>query len=158
MSQLAVAWCLKNESVNCLLLGATSVEQFKEHIHALQVPTLKSKYSIILFTMVKKYLKIMEDTDNKLLMTKVLILIIEPLLTAYNNNLYIWRIVLFFKNQRKSQALGDKSLPMFSWIHIESKCMIFKMIFLCSNSKIGCKILRLRHTHAYFVLWEKIMI
>lgn len=36
MSQLAVAWCLKNESVNCLLLGATSVEQFKENIHALQ--------------------------------------------------------------------------------------------------------------------------
>lgn len=37
MSQLAVAWCLKNESVNCLLLGATSVEHFKENIHALQV-------------------------------------------------------------------------------------------------------------------------
>ncbi|KAJ2954398.1 hypothetical protein O0L34_g2662 [Tuta absoluta] len=37
MSQLAVAWCLKNESVNCLLLGATSVEQFKENIHALQI-------------------------------------------------------------------------------------------------------------------------
>lgn len=33
-----MAWCLKNESVNCLLLGATSVEQFKENIHALQVP------------------------------------------------------------------------------------------------------------------------
>ncbi|KAJ8737535.1 hypothetical protein PYW08_000130 [Mythimna loreyi] len=37
MGQLAVAWCLKNESVNCLLLGATSVEQFKENIHALQI-------------------------------------------------------------------------------------------------------------------------
>ncbi|XP_045509549.1 voltage-gated potassium channel subunit beta-2 isoform X1 [Colias croceus] len=37
MSQLAVAWCLKNENVNCLLLGATSVEQFKENIHALQI-------------------------------------------------------------------------------------------------------------------------
>lgn len=37
MSQLAVAWCLKNDSVNCLLLGASSVEQFKENIHALQV-------------------------------------------------------------------------------------------------------------------------
>ncbi|XP_046977413.1 voltage-gated potassium channel subunit beta-2 isoform X7 [Vanessa cardui] len=37
MSQLAVAWCLKNESINCLLLGATSVEQFKENIHALQI-------------------------------------------------------------------------------------------------------------------------
>lgn len=32
-----MAWCLKNESVNCLLLGATTVEQFKENIHALQV-------------------------------------------------------------------------------------------------------------------------
>lgn len=41
MSQLAVAWCLKNESINCLLLGATSVDQFKENIHALQVHTLK---------------------------------------------------------------------------------------------------------------------
>ncbi|XP_045458312.1 voltage-gated potassium channel subunit beta-2 [Melitaea cinxia] len=37
MSQLAVAWCLKNESINCLLLGATSVDQFKENIHALQI-------------------------------------------------------------------------------------------------------------------------
>ncbi|XP_072930474.1 voltage-gated potassium channel subunit beta-2 isoform X2 [Epargyreus clarus] len=37
LSQLAVAWCLKNESVNCLLLGATSVEHFKENIHALQI-------------------------------------------------------------------------------------------------------------------------
>ncbi|XP_053624145.1 voltage-gated potassium channel subunit beta-2 isoform X2 [Plodia interpunctella] len=37
LSQLAVAWCLKNESVNCLLLGASSVEQFKENIHALQI-------------------------------------------------------------------------------------------------------------------------
>ncbi|KAL0852042.1 hypothetical protein ABMA28_000299 [Loxostege sticticalis] len=37
MSQLAVAWCLKNDSVNCLLLGASSVEQFKENIHALQI-------------------------------------------------------------------------------------------------------------------------
>ncbi|GBP97987.1 Voltage-gated potassium channel subunit beta-2, partial [Eumeta japonica] len=37
MSQLAIAWCLKNESVSCLLLGATSVEQLKENIHALQI-------------------------------------------------------------------------------------------------------------------------
>ncbi|CAF4753104.1 unnamed protein product [Pieris macdunnoughi] len=35
--QLSVAWCLKNENINCLLLGATSVEQFKENIHALQI-------------------------------------------------------------------------------------------------------------------------
>ncbi|KPJ09343.1 Voltage-gated potassium channel subunit beta-2 [Papilio machaon] len=37
MSQLAVAWCLKNEAVNCVLLGATSVDHFKHHIHALQI-------------------------------------------------------------------------------------------------------------------------
>lgn len=37
MGQLAVAWCLKNESVNCLLLGASTVEQFKDNIHALQI-------------------------------------------------------------------------------------------------------------------------
>ncbi|XP_022118932.2 voltage-gated potassium channel subunit beta-2-like isoform X2 [Pieris rapae] len=35
--QLSLAWSLKNENVNCLLLGATSVEQFKENIHALQI-------------------------------------------------------------------------------------------------------------------------
>ncbi|XP_047525081.1 voltage-gated potassium channel subunit beta-2-like isoform X1 [Pieris napi] len=35
--QLSLAWCLKNENINCLLLGATSVEQFKENIHALQI-------------------------------------------------------------------------------------------------------------------------
>lgn len=53
MSQLAVAWCLKNESVNCLLLGATSVEQFKENIHALQVGHTSSvleKLSLLCWT------------------------------------------------------------------------------------------------------------
>lgn len=37
MSQLAVAWCLKNDTVNCLLIGATSVEEFNEKMYALQV-------------------------------------------------------------------------------------------------------------------------
>ncbi|XP_077301966.1 potassium voltage-gated channel subfamily A regulatory beta subunit hyperkinetic isoform X2 [Arctopsyche grandis] len=37
VSQLAVAWCLKNESVHCLLLGAVTVEQLYENIHALQI-------------------------------------------------------------------------------------------------------------------------
>lgn len=35
--QLAVAWCLKNESVQCLLLGASSVDQLYESIQSLQV-------------------------------------------------------------------------------------------------------------------------
>jgi potassium voltage-gated channel Shaker-related subfamily A beta protein 2 len=35
------AWCLKNESVHCLLLGASSAEQLNENIQALQlVPKL----------------------------------------------------------------------------------------------------------------------
>lgn len=37
VSQLAVAWSLKNESVQCLLLGASTVEQLYENIQSLQV-------------------------------------------------------------------------------------------------------------------------
>ncbi|XP_050683648.1 voltage-gated potassium channel subunit beta-2 isoform X2 [Leptidea sinapis] len=37
ITQLAVAWCLKNDNVNCLLLGATSLEQLSENIDALQI-------------------------------------------------------------------------------------------------------------------------
>lgn len=37
LPQLTVAWCLKNESVQCLLLGATSVEQLYDSIQSLQV-------------------------------------------------------------------------------------------------------------------------
>ncbi len=32
-----VAWCLKNETVHCVLLGASSVEQLYENMQALQV-------------------------------------------------------------------------------------------------------------------------
>jgi aryl-alcohol dehydrogenase-like predicted oxidoreductase len=43
VSQLAIAWCLKNESVQCLLLGAASVEQLYESIQSLQlVPKLNT--------------------------------------------------------------------------------------------------------------------
>ncbi|CAF4918674.1 unnamed protein product [Pieris macdunnoughi] len=45
--QLSVAWCLKNENITCLLLGATSVEQFKENIHALQIVPQLSKAVIL---------------------------------------------------------------------------------------------------------------
>lgn len=42
-SQLSIAWCLKNESVQCLLLGASTVEQLHESIQSLQlVPKLNS--------------------------------------------------------------------------------------------------------------------
>jgi potassium voltage-gated channel Shaker-related subfamily A beta protein 2 len=38
---IKIAWCLKNESVHCLLLGASSAEQLNENIQALQlVPKL----------------------------------------------------------------------------------------------------------------------
>lgn len=41
--QLAVAWCLKNESVQCLLLGATTPAQLYESIQSLQlVPKLNA--------------------------------------------------------------------------------------------------------------------
>lgn len=43
LPQLAIAWCLKNESVQCLLLGAISVEQLYDSIQSLQlVPKLNS--------------------------------------------------------------------------------------------------------------------
>lgn len=37
LAQLAIAWCLKNESVQSLLLGASSVEQLYENIQSLQI-------------------------------------------------------------------------------------------------------------------------
>lgn len=37
LPQLAVAWCLKNESVQCLLLGASTVVQLYDSIQSLQV-------------------------------------------------------------------------------------------------------------------------
>ncbi|XP_075251373.1 voltage-gated potassium channel subunit beta-2-like [Convolutriloba macropyga] len=44
LAQLAIAWCLKNEGVSCVLLGASSVEQIKENIASLKVvPLLTSK-------------------------------------------------------------------------------------------------------------------
>lgn len=36
-AQLAIAWSLKNESVQCLLLGASSIEQLYESLQSLQV-------------------------------------------------------------------------------------------------------------------------
>ena len=33
------AWCLKNENVHCVLLGASSVDQLYENMQALQVNT-----------------------------------------------------------------------------------------------------------------------
>ncbi|XP_052213140.1 voltage-gated potassium channel subunit beta-2-like isoform X4 [Dreissena polymorpha] len=36
LSQLAIAWCLKNENVNCVLLGASNVDQLYENIQAVQ--------------------------------------------------------------------------------------------------------------------------
>ncbi|XP_013408356.1 voltage-gated potassium channel subunit beta-2-like, partial [Lingula anatina] len=36
LAQLSIAWCLKNENVQCVLLGAASVDQLYEDIQALQ--------------------------------------------------------------------------------------------------------------------------
>ncbi|XP_064643295.1 voltage-gated potassium channel subunit beta-2-like isoform X2 [Lineus longissimus] len=44
LSQLAIAWCLKNDNVHCVLLGAASVDQLYENMQALQlVPKLVPK-------------------------------------------------------------------------------------------------------------------
>lgn len=37
LAQLCIAWCLKNDQVQCVLLGATTPEQLYENIQALQV-------------------------------------------------------------------------------------------------------------------------
>lgn len=37
LAQLSIAWCLKNESVQCLLLGAITTDQLYDNIQALQV-------------------------------------------------------------------------------------------------------------------------
>lgn len=43
LTQLSIAWCLKNESVQCLLLGATTVDQLYESIQSLQlIPKLNT--------------------------------------------------------------------------------------------------------------------
>ncbi|XP_059383712.1 voltage-gated potassium channel subunit beta-2-like isoform X4 [Carassius carassius] len=43
LPQLAIAWCLRNEGVSCVLLGASSTEQLMENIGAIQVlPKLSS--------------------------------------------------------------------------------------------------------------------
>lgn len=34
---IILAWCLKNENVHCVLLGASSVEQLYENINSIQV-------------------------------------------------------------------------------------------------------------------------
>ncbi|GBN52152.1 Voltage-gated potassium channel subunit beta-2 [Araneus ventricosus] len=36
-TQLTIAWCLKNENVQCVLVGASTLEQLYEHIHAIQL-------------------------------------------------------------------------------------------------------------------------
>ncbi|XP_056589797.1 voltage-gated potassium channel subunit beta-1-like isoform X1 [Triplophysa dalaica] len=43
LPQLAIAWCLRNEGVSCVLLGASSTDQLMENIGAIQVlPKLSS--------------------------------------------------------------------------------------------------------------------
>ncbi|CAF0849610.1 unnamed protein product [Adineta steineri] len=37
LAQLAIAWCLKNDNVHCVLLGASSVEQLYENLNSLQI-------------------------------------------------------------------------------------------------------------------------
>ncbi|ESN91839.1 hypothetical protein HELRODRAFT_90264, partial [Helobdella robusta] len=37
LAQLAIAWCLKNENVHCVVLGSSSVEQLIENLKAVQV-------------------------------------------------------------------------------------------------------------------------
>lgn len=44
-SQLSIAWSLKHEPVQCLLLGATSAEQLHQSLQSLQVK--KTSFNIV---------------------------------------------------------------------------------------------------------------
>lgn len=37
MAQLAIAWCLKNQNISCVILGASRVEQLQENLRASEV-------------------------------------------------------------------------------------------------------------------------
>lgn len=50
--QLAIAWSLKNESVQCLLLGASNIDQLYESLQSLQV-TIKLFISLALMLRIK---------------------------------------------------------------------------------------------------------
>ncbi|KAK2160107.1 hypothetical protein LSH36_140g04005 [Paralvinella palmiformis] len=39
LAQLSIAWCLKNETVHCVLLGASTVDQLYENMQSLQFVT-----------------------------------------------------------------------------------------------------------------------
>ncbi|XP_030755041.1 voltage-gated potassium channel subunit beta-2 isoform X2 [Sitophilus oryzae] len=59
LTQLTIAWSLKNESVQCLLLGASNVEQLYENIQALQlIPKLNTN-------MVQDIEKILENKPSR---------------------------------------------------------------------------------------------
>ncbi|XP_015836069.1 voltage-gated potassium channel subunit beta-2 [Tribolium castaneum] len=59
LSQLAIAWCLKNESVQCLLLGASTVVQLYDSIQSLQlVPKLNT-------TMIAEIERILENKPSR---------------------------------------------------------------------------------------------
>lgn len=45
--QLCIAWTLKNESVQCLLLGAATTHQFYHALHGLQVTNINNIIRIV---------------------------------------------------------------------------------------------------------------
>jgi len=45
--QLCIAWTLKNESVQCLLLGAATTHQFYHALHGLQVKNWIYKINVL---------------------------------------------------------------------------------------------------------------
>lgn len=47
--QLAIAWSLKNESVQCLLLGASNIDQLYESLQSLQVRMYRWDEKLIYF-------------------------------------------------------------------------------------------------------------
>lgn len=46
-TQLSIAWTLKHEPVQCLLIGATTVEQLHQSLQALQVKKTEKKMKLL---------------------------------------------------------------------------------------------------------------
>ncbi|UYV68683.1 KCNAB1, partial [Cordylochernes scorpioides] len=81
-TQLTIAWCLKNEHVHCVLLGATSLEQLASQLQALQiVPKLTSAVTAELE-------KILDNKPIRTLPTSSTLIIPRPPVMLWSQEAY----------------------------------------------------------------------
>lgn len=63
-TQLSIAWTLKHEPVQCLLIGATTVEQLHQSLQALQVKKTEKKMKLLQKYVFNIYFIILINTQN----------------------------------------------------------------------------------------------